>query len=53
MQDLQAVRKQEEQTGVDRIKVRDGKVVENRIFFDRREFERKPGGRSLCERSPQ
>jgi ketosteroid isomerase-like protein len=36
-----------EQTGVDRIKVRDGKVVENRIFFDRREFERKLG-RSLA-----
>jgi transcriptional regulator with XRE-family HTH domain len=36
-----------EQTGVDRIKVRDGKVVENRIFFDRREVERKLG-RSLA-----
>jgi hypothetical protein len=36
-----------EQTGVDRIKVRDGKVVENRIFIDRREFERKLG-RSLA-----
>jgi ketosteroid isomerase-like protein len=35
-----------EHTGVDRIKVRDGKVVENRIFFDRAEFERKLG-RSL------
>ncbi|MQA73556.1 MAG: nuclear transport factor 2 family protein [Solirubrobacterales bacterium] len=35
-----------EHTGVDRIKVRDGKVVENRIFFDRSEFERKLG-RSL------
>jgi ketosteroid isomerase-like protein len=35
-----------EQTGVDRIKVRDGRVVENRIFFDRAEFERKLG-RSL------
>jgi hypothetical protein len=32
-----------EVTGVDRIKVRDGKVVENRIFFDRTEFERKLG----------
>jgi ketosteroid isomerase-like protein len=35
-----------EHTGVDRIKVRDGKVIENRIFFDRAEFERKLG-RSL------
>ena len=35
-----------EQTGVDRIKVRDGKVVENRIFFDRAQFEGKLG-RSL------
>jgi len=35
-----------EQTGVDRIKVEDGKVVENRIFFDRAQFERKLG-RSL------
>jgi ketosteroid isomerase-like protein len=35
-----------EHTGVDRIKVRDGKVVENRIFFDRAQFERKLG-RSL------
>jgi ketosteroid isomerase-like protein len=35
-----------EHTGVDRIKVRNGKVVENRIFFDRPEFERKLG-RSL------
>ena len=35
-----------EQTGVDRIKVRDGRVVENRIFFDRAQFERKLG-RSL------
>jgi ketosteroid isomerase-like protein len=35
-----------EHTGVDRIKVREGKVVENRIFFDRAEFERKLG-RSL------
>jgi ketosteroid isomerase-like protein len=34
------------QSGVDRITVRDGKVVENRIFFDRREFERL--GRSLA-----
>jgi hypothetical protein len=32
-----------EQTGVDRIKVEDGKVVENRIFFDRSQFERKLG----------
>jgi ketosteroid isomerase-like protein len=32
-----------EHTGVDRIKVRHGKVVENRIFFDRPEFERKLG----------
>jgi ketosteroid isomerase-like protein len=32
-----------EHTGVDRIKVRDGKVVENRIFFDRATFERKLG----------
>jgi ketosteroid isomerase-like protein len=32
-----------EHTGVDRIKVVDGKVVENRIFFDRAEFERKLG----------
>ena len=32
-----------EQTGVDRIKVEDGKVVENRIFFDRAQFERKLG----------
>jgi ketosteroid isomerase-like protein len=32
-----------EHTGVDRIKVRDGRVVENRIFFDRAEFERKLG----------
>jgi ketosteroid isomerase-like protein len=35
-----------EHTGVDRIKLRDGKVIENRIFFDRAEFERKLG-RSL------
>jgi ketosteroid isomerase-like protein len=35
-----------EQTGVDRIKVENGKVVENRIFFDRVQFERKLG-RSL------
>jgi ketosteroid isomerase-like protein len=35
-----------EHTGVDRIKVRDGEVIENRIFFDRAEFERKLG-RSL------
>jgi hypothetical protein len=32
-----------EHSGVDRIKVMDGKVVENRIFFDRRDFERKLG----------
>jgi ketosteroid isomerase-like protein len=32
-----------EHTGVDRIKVRDGKVVENRIFFDKAAFERKLG----------
>jgi ketosteroid isomerase-like protein len=32
-----------EQTGVDRVKVVDGKVVENRIFFDRAQFERKLG----------
>jgi ketosteroid isomerase-like protein len=32
-----------EHTGVDRIKVREGRVVENRIFFDRAEFERKLG----------
>ena len=32
-----------EQTGVDRIRVVDGKVVENRIFFDRAQFERKLG----------
>jgi ketosteroid isomerase-like protein len=32
-----------EHTGVDRIKVVDGKVVENRIFFDRAAFERKLG----------
>ena len=31
------------QTGVDRIKVDNGKVVENRIFFDRAEFEQKLG----------
>ncbi len=35
-----------EHTGVDRIKIRDGRVVENRIFFDRAEFERRLG-RSL------
>jgi ketosteroid isomerase-like protein len=35
-----------EQEGVDRIKVQDGKVIENRIFFDRAQFERKLG-RSL------
>src|SRR5262249_6346342 len=32
-----------EHTGVDRIRVVDGRVVENRIFFDRAEFERKLG----------
>jgi ketosteroid isomerase-like protein len=32
-----------EHTGVDRIKVVDGRVVENRIFFDRAAFERKLG----------
>ena len=32
-----------EHSGVDRIKITDGKVVENRIFFDRAEFERKLG----------
>lgn len=32
-----------EHTGVDRIRVVNGKVVENRIFFDRDEFERKLG----------
>ena len=32
-----------EQGGVDRIKVQDGKVVENRIFFDRAQFESKLG----------
>jgi ketosteroid isomerase-like protein len=32
-----------EHTGVDRIRIVDGKVVENRIFFDRAEFERKLG----------
>jgi ketosteroid isomerase-like protein len=32
-----------EQTGVDRIKVVNGKVAENRIFFDRAQFERKLG----------
>ncbi len=32
-----------EHSGVDRIKIVDGKVVENRIFFDRAEFERKLG----------
>jgi ketosteroid isomerase-like protein len=32
-----------EQTGVDRVKVVDGKVVENRIFFDRAQFEGKLG----------
>ncbi|UJA20879.1 SnoaL-like domain-containing protein [Thermoleophilia bacterium SCSIO 60948] len=36
-----------EHTGVDRIRVVDGKVVENRIFFDRAQFERKLG-RSLA-----
>jgi hypothetical protein len=32
-----------EHPGVDRIRIVDGKVVENRIFFDRAEFERKLG----------
>lgn len=32
-----------EHTGVDRIKIRDGRVIENRIFFDRGGFERKLG----------
>jgi ketosteroid isomerase-like protein len=32
-----------EHPGVDRIKVENGKVVENRIFFDRVQFERKLG----------
>lgn len=32
-----------EQTGVDRIKVEGGQVIENRIFFDRSQFERKLG----------
>jgi ketosteroid isomerase-like protein len=32
-----------EHTGVDRIRVVNGKVVENRIFFDRAQFERKLG----------
>jgi hypothetical protein len=32
-----------EHSGVDRIRIVDGKVVENRIFFDRAEFERKLG----------
>jgi ketosteroid isomerase-like protein len=32
-----------EHTGVDRIRVVGGKVVENRIFFDRAAFERKLG----------
>jgi ketosteroid isomerase-like protein len=32
-----------EHTGVDRIRVVEGKVVENRIFFDRPQFERKLG----------
>ena len=35
--------KRVEQSGVDRIKVAGGKVVENRIFFDRSQFERKLG----------
>jgi ketosteroid isomerase-like protein len=34
---------QVEQPGVDRIKVEKGKVVENRIFFDRAQFESKLG----------
>ncbi len=32
-----------EHPGVDRIKVENGQVVENRIFFDRAQFERKLG----------
>ena len=32
-----------EHSGIDRIKIRDGKVVENRIYFDRPAFERKLG----------
>jgi ketosteroid isomerase-like protein len=32
-----------EHSGVDRIRVVDGKVVENRIFFDRAAFERRLG----------
>ncbi len=32
-----------EHSGVDRIRIVEGKVVENRIFFDRAEFERKLG----------
>ncbi len=32
-----------EHTGIDRVKVVDGQVVENRIFFDRAAFERKLG----------
>ena len=32
-----------EHPGVDRIRVENGKVVENRIFFDRAQFERKLG----------
>lgn len=36
-----------EHSGVDVIKVQDGKVVENRIFFDRAQFESKLG-RSLA-----
>jgi SnoaL-like polyketide cyclase len=32
-----------EHPGVDRIRIVDGKVVENRIFFDRADFERKLG----------
>jgi ketosteroid isomerase-like protein len=35
--------RQIEHTGVDRIRVVDGKVVENRIIFDRAQFERKLG----------
>jgi ketosteroid isomerase-like protein len=35
--------RQVEHSGVDRIRVVDGKVVENRIFFDRAQFERKLG----------
>jgi ketosteroid isomerase-like protein len=36
-----------ELTGVDRIRVRDGLVVENRIFYDSAEFARLSGGRGV------